>query len=92
MRAGAQRRRCFVRSMLKKFGLDDPALRLVAEIVRAADSRPKNPHAAGEGLRWIAHGFSKLNLSDHEILDREFIMYDALDAECKEKSVSHESK
>jgi hypothetical protein len=63
-----------------------------AEIVRAADSRPKNPHTAGEGLRWMAHGFSKLNLSDHEILDREFIMYDALYAECKEKSVSHESK
>jgi hypothetical protein len=79
-------------SILKKFGLDDPALRLLAEIVRAADSHPTNPHAAGEGLRWIAHGFSKLNLSDHELLDREFIMYDALYAECKERSVSQESR
>ena len=50
------------------------------------------PHAAGEGLRWIAHGFSKLNLSDHELLDREFIIYDALYAECKERSASHETK
>jgi hypothetical protein len=79
-------------STLKKFGLDDPALQLLAEIVRAADSHPTNPHAAGEGLRWIAHGFSKLNLSDHDLLDREFIVYDALYAECKERSASHEHK
>lgn len=78
-------------SILRKFGLEDPALRLLAEIVRAAASHPTNPHAAGEGLRWIAHGFSKLNLSDHELLDREFIIYDALYAECKERSASHEN-
>jgi hypothetical protein len=28
----------------------------------------------------------------HELLDREFIMYGALYAECKERSASHESK
>ena len=33
---------------------------------------------AGEALRWIVHGFSALGLSDHEILDREFIICDAL--------------
>ena len=69
-------------SILKKYKLEDPALSLLAQIVRAADSRPGNPHPAGEGLRWIAHGFSELGLSDHEILDREFIVYDALYAEC----------
>jgi hypothetical protein len=79
-------------SILNKHALNDPALRLLAEIVRAADSHPTNPHAAGEGLRWIAHGFSKLNLSDHDLLDREFIIYDALYTECKERSSSHESK
>jgi hypothetical protein len=73
-------------SILNKYGLNDPALRLLAEIVRAADSHPTNPHAAGEGLRWIAHGFSKLNLSDYDLLDREFVVYDALYAECKERS------
>jgi len=72
-------------SILKKYGLTDPALRLVAEIVRAADSHPRNPHPAGEGLRWIAHGFSALGLSDHQILEREFIVYDALHAECKRR-------
>jgi len=63
-------------SLLNKHSLNDRALRLLAEIVRAADSRPTNPHAAREGLRWIAHGFSNLDLY----------------AECKERSASHETK
>jgi len=72
-------------SIIKKYRLGDPALLLLAQIVRAADSHPTNPHAAGEGLRWVAHGFSGLGLSDREILDREFIVYDALFAECQRR-------
>ena len=72
-------------SILKKYRLSDPALVLLGEIVRAADSHPRNPHPAGEGLRWIAHGFSELGLSDHKILEREFVVYDALYGECKRK-------
>ena len=72
-------------SILKKYELTDPALRLLADIVRAADSHPSNPHPAGEGLRWVAHGFSALGLSDHEILAREFVVYDALYAECQRR-------
>ena len=79
-------------SILNKHSLNDPALRLLAEIVRAADSHPTNPHEAGEGLRWIAHGFSKLGLSDHDLLNREFILYDALYAECEARSAPDESK
>ncbi len=70
-------------SILKKYRLTDPALNLLGEIVRAADSHPSKPHPAGEGLRWVAHGFASLGWNDHEILDREFIVYDALYAECK---------
>jgi hypothetical protein len=70
-------------AILKKYRLTDPALALLAHIVRAADSHPEHPHPAGEGLRWIAHGFSALGLSDREILAREFIVYDALFAECR---------
>lgn len=75
-------------SILKKYNLADPALVLLGELVRAADSHPSNPHPAGEGLRWVAHGFSALGLSDHEILDREFIVYDALYAECQRRVIS----
>jgi hypothetical protein len=73
-------------SILKKYNLRDPALILLGEIVRAADSRPKEPHAAGEGLRWIAAGFGALGLSDHEILECEFVVYDALYTECKRQT------
>lgn len=72
-------------SILKKYNLTDPALLLLGEIVRAADSRPTQPHSAGEGLRWIAGGFAKLGLTDHQILEREFVVYDALFAECKRR-------
>lgn len=75
-------------SILKKYRLADPALALLGEIVRAADSDPRHPHPAGEGLRWIARGFSELGLSDDEILQREFVIYDALYQECKERSRS----
>ena len=73
-------------SIVKKYNLTDPAVLLLGEIVRAADSRPTNPHPAAEGLRWIAGGFGALDLSDHEILERKFIIYDALYAECKRRA------
>ena len=75
-------------SILKKYRLSDPALFLLGEIVRAADSHPRKPHSAGEGLRWIAHGFSALGLTDHEILEREFVVYDALYQECKKRAAN----
>jgi hypothetical protein len=73
-------------SILKKYNLRDPALALLGEIVRAADSHPTNPHPAGEGLRWIAAGFGRLDLTDHKILEQEFVVYDALYAECKRRT------
>jgi hypothetical protein len=50
-------------SILKKYNLTDPALLLLGEVVRTADSHPSNPHPAGEGLRWLAHGFTRLGLA-----------------------------
>jgi hypothetical protein len=73
---------------LKKYKLTDAALVLLGEIVRAADSSPRHPHPAGEGLRWIAHGFSPMGLSDREILEREFIVYDALYGECRRRAAT----
>jgi hypothetical protein len=73
-------------SILKKYAMTDPALISLGEIVRAADSHPPEPHPAGEGLRWIASGFGALGLTDHEILERELVVYDALYAECKRRA------
>jgi len=74
-------------AILRKYQLTDPALQLLGEIVRAADSRPSHPHSAGEGLRWIARGFTALGLTDHQILEREFVVYDALYAECRRRVI-----
>ena len=79
-------------SILKEYKLTDPALLLLGEIVRAADSHPRKPHPAGEGLRWIAHGFSALGLSDREILAAEFVVYDALYEECKRQAAGAEPR
>jgi hypothetical protein len=45
-------------AILDKYQITDAALRLLAEIVRAADSRPNQPHPAGEGLRWLCHSLT----------------------------------
>ena len=75
-------------SILKKYHLADPALLLLGEVVRAADSQPSNPHPAGEGLRWVASGFRALGWTDHEVLTREFVVYDALYAECQRRTAA----
>ena len=73
-------------SFLKKYRLSDPALELLAEIVRAADSSSSNPHPVGEGLRWIAHGFSALCFRITKYWIASFIVYDALYAECQRQA------
>src|SRR4026208_2367688 len=72
-------------SILKKYKITDPALVLLGEIVRAADSHPANPHPAGEGLRWIASGFGPPGFSAPEIREAQTIAHDALYAECKRR-------
>ena len=72
-------------TFLKKYGLTDPALLELAKIVRAADSRPQNPAPEGEGLRAVATGFSLMGVSDHQILEFQFPVYDALYAYCQQK-------
>jgi len=79
--------RCSFEAILARFGLDDPALALLAQIVHGADmaddlyGRPEAP-----GLRALAEGFRYVGLrDDHEILEREFIVYDALYAFCRQQ-------
>jgi hypothetical protein len=62
---------------------------LLAKIVHGADvsedlyGRPEAP-----GLKAIAEGFRHLGLKDdHEILEKEFIVYDALYAYCRQRMV-----
>lgn len=78
---------CSFETIVKKYGLEkDPALRLLAKIVNGADTDNELWHQAeGPGLQAIAEGFRHLGLEDdHAILEKEWIVYDALYAYCKE--------
>lgn len=79
--------RCSFESIMVKYGLTDPALQGVAKIVHAADVAADigtAPEAAG--LEAIARGFGLLGYADdHEILEKQFPVYDALYAYCKVK-------
>ena len=77
--------RCSFEAIVAKYGIVDPAIRLLSEIVHGADvtrdlyGRPEAP-----GLKAIAEGFRSLGLrDDHEILDKEFVVYDALYVYCQ---------
>src|SRR5687768_12138360 len=79
--------KCSFEAIVAKYGIEDPAIRLLAEIVHGADvshdlyGRPEAP-----GLKAIAEGFRFLGLKDdHAILDKEMVVYDALYGYCQGK-------
>jgi hypothetical protein len=82
--------RCSFESILRKYGLDEPALQLLGGIVHGADVREDisiEPESAG--LRAIAHGFAAIHEEeDHTKLTLETPMYDALYAWCQTRAKS----
>lgn len=75
--------RCSFDAIVKKYGLKDPALLKMAEIVRGADAKVDAAPPESEGLKAVAEGFQVLARNDHEKMEREFPTYDALYAFCK---------
>jgi hypothetical protein len=64
---------------LEDFDIEDPALKKLALVVRAADIEGQEYVAPeGRGLKAIAEGFRSMGISDEERLRREFPVYDAL--------------
>lgn len=79
--------RCSFEAIVAKYRIQDLAVGLLGKIVHGADvgedlyNQPEAP-----GLKAIAEGFRNLGLKgDHEVLAKEFIVYDALYAYCKQK-------
>ncbi len=73
-------------AIIKKYGLKDPALLKMAEIVRGADAKvPHEPPQESAGLKAVAEGFQVLARDDHDNMAREFPTYDALYAFCRLK-------
>lgn len=81
---------CSFVTLMRKFELwgKDAALDMVGKIVNHADTSDESTAfrmAEAEGLGAIAHGFAALTKDDHQKLEWEFPMYDALYAYCREK-------
>ena len=79
---------CSFDAILRKHGLDDPALHMLARIVRGADTDDVDLTPESRGLRAIAQGFSLAYADDHEQLRAEFPVYDALYAWCKSRAAT----
>jgi hypothetical protein len=75
---------CTFDAIIKKYKLTDPALRRLAVIVRGADTEAKNLTPESPGLEAIAEGFRLVYHDDHELLERELSVYDALYAYCRQ--------
>jgi hypothetical protein len=75
-------------AFIGKYKIEDPALSLLARIVHGADvTRDLYGQPEAPGLKAIAEGFGQLGLrDDHEVLEREFVVYDALYAYCRMKT------
>lgn len=74
---------CTFDAIIAKYHLDDPALHLLAPIVRGADTDAKDLTPESRGLDAIAEGFRTVYQDDHELLKREFPVYEALYAYCR---------
>ena len=80
--------KCSFEAIVEKYNIKDAGVELLAKIVHGADVEKDlygRPEAAG--LKSIAEGFRYVGLNnDHEILAKEFIVYDALYEYCKRKA------
>jgi hypothetical protein len=75
---------CTFEVLLEEFGLDDPALVLLARIVHGADvAEDRDATPQSRGLLAVAEGFHLLELDDHRQLELSLPVYDALYAWCR---------
>ncbi len=77
---------CSFDAIVKKYHLTDPALLRLALIVRGADTAAKDLTPESRGLEAVAEGFRIVYHDDHELLEREMPVYDALYAYCQQQT------
>jgi hypothetical protein len=75
--------RCSFDAFIDKYGLTDPALRVLALIVRGADTDARDITKEAWGLYAVASGFREISRDDFENMERQFPVYDALYAYCR---------
>lgn len=77
--------RCTFDALIEKYQLNDPELQALALIVRGADTEARELTPESWGLYAVATGFRLIARDDHENMARQFPVYDALYAYCREK-------
>lgn len=80
---GHQGSDCSFQTIVRVYGLKDPALQLLAVIVGCADTDRLADHPVAAGLEAIAVGYSLRYPDDAENLARQFGVYDSLYAWCR---------
>jgi hypothetical protein len=70
-------------AIMKKYRIQDEALRVLARIVRGADAKIPDAPAESAGLEACALGFRLLASNDFENMTLQFPMYDALYRYCQ---------
>jgi len=77
---------CSFDAIIRKYELmNDPALEKVREVVRLADTGREKENEISYVLELLATGYGLNSKNDHETLEREFHLYDALYAYFKFK-------
>ncbi len=79
---------CSFDAFLRKYGLTDPALQVMARIVRGADTDARQLATESAGLYALATGFQAIAADDHENMAKQFPAYDALYAYCRAQIAS----
>ncbi len=75
---------CSFDAFIKHYGLEDPALRRLAVIVRGADTARHDLAPEASGLHAISMGLSANIADDHAMLEQGMVIYDALYAWCRD--------
>ena len=75
---------CSFEVLVEEYGIDDPAIALLARIVHGADvAEDRDATPQSRGLLAVAEGFHLLELDDHRQLELSVPVYDALYAWCR---------
>ena len=74
---------CSFDAFLSKYGLDEPALQRLAEIVRGADTSRLELTPQSAGLYAVSLGLSQVFADDHQMLRHGMVLCDALYAWCR---------
>jgi len=79
--------KCSFDAIIAKYNLTDPALLDLAKIVRAADTGKTDLAPESIGLEAMAAGSMMIAKNDHDAIEKQAYLYDALYAYCKLRMV-----